>query len=103
MLITQYKNSIFYSNTVKSREWSWYEYIYHWADNPQCCGGAIFARGNVDIKNSTFTSNFASDYGGAIYANNINISENSTFFKNSVDDNTQFTGEVFKWHTPLSF
>ncbi len=23
--------------------------------------------------------------------------------KNSVDDNTQFTGEVFKWHTPLSF
>ena len=81
------ENSIFYSNTVKSREWSWYEYIYHWADNPQCCGGAIFARGNVDIKNSTFTSNFASDYGGAIYANNINISENSTFFKNSVDDN----------------
>ncbi|WP_295621090.1 right-handed parallel beta-helix repeat-containing protein [uncultured Methanobrevibacter sp.] len=81
------ENSIFYSNNVKSREWSWYEYIYHWADNPQCCGGAIFAKGNVDIKNSTFTSNFASDYGGAIYANNINISENSTFFKNSVEDN----------------
>lgn len=89
------KNSVFMNNKVKSREWSWYEYIYHWADNPNCYGGAVRSQAGVYIDNSTFNNNFAEDYGGAIYAKNVkiicnqnlNLSFNSFFTNNVADDN----------------
>ncbi|AWX32008.1 Ig-like domain repeat protein [Methanosphaera sp. BMS] len=52
----------------------------------QCYGGAIRSEANVEVNNSTFTSNKAYDYGGAIYANTASI-YSSTFSENKVDDN----------------
>ena len=60
----------------------------------QCYGGAIRAKGNVYIDNSTFENNTSEDYGGAIYAKDIKINQNqgkqsiNTFFINSeAEDN----------------
>ena len=41
-----------------------------------CVGGAIYGGDGVEIKNSTFTDNYALNYGGAIYAKYININNN---------------------------
>ena len=84
------KNSTFSSNEVKSRDWSWYEYIYHWTDNPDCYGGAIYSKGDVYVDNSTFINNRAMDFAGAIYGMTVRINFNKsigrfdTFFINNV-------------------
>uniref|UniRef100_UPI00388F07A1 right-handed parallel beta-helix repeat-containing protein n=1 Tax=Methanobrevibacter sp. TaxID=66852 RepID=UPI00388F07A1 len=60
----------------------------------QCYGGAIRAKNDVTVDNSTFKDNYADDYGGAIYAKNVfvnrydDIDEFSSFFiNNKADDN----------------
>ncbi|MBO7735420.1 MAG: hypothetical protein J6S67_22845, partial [Methanobrevibacter sp.] len=58
-------NSTFYKNTADD-------------DN----GGAIYSKGDLDIINSTFTSNNADDDGGAIYCEKSIYLENSLFEKN---------------------
>ena len=45
-------------------------------------GGAIYSKGDLDIINSTFTSNNADDDGGAIYCEKSIYLENSLFEKN---------------------
>ena len=60
----------------------------------QCYGGAIRSKAGVNVENSTFTHNYAYDYGGAIYADYININVHqessqpfSSFFMfNKVED-----------------
>ena len=59
-----------------------------------CNGGAVFSKGTVTVKGSSFKKNYAEDYGGAIYAEgdvNINhadtIGDFTSFFtENSVSD-----------------
>ena len=69
-------NANFIGNEAKSRDWSWYEYIYHWLDNPFCRGGAIFCNGKVTIYNGLFENNTSADYAGAIWADVIDINRN---------------------------
>lgn len=56
----------------------------------QCYGGAIHAKGDANIINSTFKDNYAADFGGAIYANKVHINlhqstnfDINTFFINN--------------------
>ena len=87
--------STFTNNKVKPRDWSWYEYIYHWVDNPNCYGGAICCDKTVYVDNSTFKDNYADDYGGAISATSVKINTkqdnnsevNSFFINNHAKDN----------------
>ena len=48
------------------------------------CGGAIYSGGFIDIVNSNFDDNFASQWGGAVYARTANVS-NSVFRNNHVE------------------
>ena len=83
--------SKFIGNSARSRDWSWYEYIYHWMDNPDCKGGAIYSDGDVTIFNSTFENNTSDHYAGAVWGTNVRINhdcgeryEPNTFFINNV-------------------
>ena len=54
----------------------------------QCCGGAIYCGGNVEVDICTFVGNHADEYGGAIYADTITWINNSSYFiSNYVNDN----------------
>ena len=84
------KGSTFTNNKARTRDWTFYEYIYHWMDNPNCYGGAIYSTGLVLIDNCTFKNNHADDYAGAIYGQNVKINMNqdpnapfNTFFINN--------------------
>ena len=87
--------STFTNNKVKPRDWSWYEYIYHWVDNPNCYGGAICCDKTVYVDNSTFKDNYADDYGRAISETSVKINTkqdnnnevNSFFINNHAKDN----------------
>ena len=87
----QVTKSIFTNNKVQTRDWSWYEYIYHWASIPQCYGGAISCEETIYIENSTFNSNCAQDYAGAISAKYVKINQKqnnpSFFINNNAEDN----------------
>ena len=65
-----------------------------YGDSSQCYGGAIRAKNDVTVDNSTFKDNYAHDYGGAIYGNNIyvnnNQGSNGAFNENSHIKNTIF-------------
>ena len=87
-------NAEFIGNVARSRDWSWYEYIYHWVDNPYCRGGAIYCSENVSIYNGLFENNTSADHAGAIWANVIDINRDqdlfntpTTIFRNNIAGN----------------
>ena len=48
-------------------------------------GGAVYTKGSTYVSGSSFTDNYANNYGGAIYSKNLNII-NCTFLSNKADD-----------------
>ena len=56
---------------------------YNKATNPGCAGGAILNSGNLTVKGSTFTGNYANGVGGAIFNQGKLAVTESTFNHNS--------------------
>ena len=52
------------------------------AENSATDGGAVFADGRVDVLNSTFVSNLATNEGGAIFSSGGGVADFSTFLNN---------------------
>ena len=71
------------------------------SQNSAKLGGAVYLNeGNLNIKNSLFTDNYAEDSGGAIYCDNVSVSISNTKFINNRALNDA-GGAIYSLHSEI--